>query len=405
MSYGHSVRFADRSTPPHAFTLVMIAAITPLTMNMFLPSLPAMTVYFNTTEGRMGLAVSLFLAANAVLQIMIGPLSDWFGRRPVLIGSLVIYAAATLGCIYATTVETFLFFRLCQAVVASGIVLSRAIIRDVVPMEQAASTLGWVTMGVSLVPMVAPAIGGLLDGWFGWRSSFWLMAGFGFVLLGMVLLDLGETLQSRQARFSQQFRGYPALLTSYRFWGYAFSAACASGAFFAYVGGAPFLAVKYFGLEPATMGALFGFCAVGYLIGNGFSGAFSTRIGINRMVLWGAIITMTGLCAHLLLFLAGMHHPILFFAFFTFVGLGNGLVMPNANAGIVSVRPDLAGSASGLGGALMIGSGAALSALSATMLGVSTNPLPLLIIMLCSAVSGFLAILLVIWRTRQLGVG
>ncbi|MBY6048112.1 multidrug effflux MFS transporter [Vannielia litorea] len=402
MSYGSKVRFADRSTPPHVLTLVLVASMTALTMNVFLPSLPAMAAHFNTEYRVIGLAVSLFLAINAVLQIFVGPLSDWFGRRVVLLSAIVLFLLATLGCIYAPTVESFLFFRMCQAVVAAGMVLSRAIVRDVVPMNQAASMIGYVTMGMSLVPMIAPAIGGKLDEWFGWQANFWLMFGFGVVLLGLVLTDLGETLHTRKARFSEQFRGYPALLTSYRFWGYALAAAFASGAFFAYLGGAPFLATEYFGLPPSTMGFYFGFPAVGYLFGNAFSGRFSTRFGINRMILWGCVLTVVGISIHLAAYLAGLSNPFLFFAFFTFVGLGNGLVMPNSAAGLVSVRPDLAGSASGLGGAIQIAGGAALSALAAALLTEGSTPLPLLIVMVGTAVASLVSILVVLMRERQL---
>ena len=402
MSYGRQVRFADRSTPPHVITLVLVASITALSMNVFLPSLPAMTEFYGTDYAVMQLSISLFLAVNAVLQILVGPLSDWFGRRPVLIGAIAMFMLATVGCIYAPTAESFLFFRMCQAVIATGMVLSRAIVRDVVPVNQAASMIGYVTMGMALVPMIAPAIGGALDEWFGWQANFWLMLGFGAVLLGLVFIDLGETLPSRQARFTQQFRGYPALLTSYRFWGYALSAAFASGAFFAYLGGAPFVATEYFSLSPSMMGLYFGFPAVGYLLGNGFSGKFSTRFGINRMVLWGALLTVAGITVHLVAYLLGLRDPFLFFALFTFVGLGNGLVMPNANAGVVSVRPELAGSASGLGGAIMIAGGASLSALAGSLLGEGATPLPLLAVMVSTSVAGLCAILLVLWRERQL---
>ena len=405
MSYGQSVRFADRTTPPHVLTLVLVASITALTMNVFLPSLPAMAVHFDVDYAVIGLSVSLFLAMNALLQIFVGPLSDWFGRRPVLIGSVSIYLLATLGCIYAPTAEIFLFFRCCQAVVATGMVLSRAIVRDVVPMNQAASMIGYVTMGMSLVPMVAPAIGGLLDDWYGWTANFWLMFFFGVLLLALIVVDLGETMQTRQARFSEQFKGYPALLTSYRFWGYAMAAALASGAFFAFLGGAPYLATNYFGLSPSEMGLMFGFPAIGYLVGNGISGRYSTRFGINRMILWGAILAVTGLTAHLLAYLGGLSSPVLFFSFFAFVGLGNGMVLPNASAGVVSIRPELAGSASGLGGTIMIGGGALLSAAAGALMGEGATPLPLLALMLGTAICSLISVLIVLWRERQLSGG
>ena len=118
------------------------------------------------------LAISAYLGLTAVLQLVIGPLSDRFGRRPVMLGCFAIFLAATVGCILAPSIEVFLGFRLLQATIASGIVLSRAIVRDMVPPDQAASLIGYVTMGMSLMPMVGPMIGGFLDESFGWQSVF-----------------------------------------------------------------------------------------------------------------------------------------------------------------------------------------------------------------------------------------
>lgn len=402
MSYARSVRFHDRSTPPHVITLVLIAAVNALSMNIFLPSLPQMTDWFETDYAVMQLSVSLFLGINAALQMVVGPISDWFGRRPVLIGSFIIFMLATLGCLFAPTIEIFLIFRMCQAVVAAGMVLSRAIVRDVVPMNQAASMIGYVSMGMALVPMVAPILGGFLDEQFGWKANFWAMMLFGALVLYLTVTDLGETMGARQPSFRRQFAGYPALLTSYRFWGYALSAGFASGSFFAYLGGAPKLALESFRLSPSQMGLFFGAPAVGYMVGNGLSGRFSARWGINRMILWGMILTSAGLITQLTLYLLGLAPAVVFFCFFAFLGLGNGMVMPNANAGVISLRPELAGSASGLGGAIMIGSGAALSAFAGWLMGGATSPVPLLLVMLCTSFAGLAAVLVVLRRERQL---
>ena len=171
MSYS-TARLFDRATPPHIVTLVLLAGVSALNMSIFLPSLPAMTEEFQTEYGIMQLSISLYLAFTAVLQILIGPLSDRYGRRPVVIGALAIFALASLGCYLSPTIEIFLTFRLIAASVAVGMVMSRAIVRDVVPMEEAASTIGYVTMGMSLVPMFAPTIGGFIDELFGWRAIF-----------------------------------------------------------------------------------------------------------------------------------------------------------------------------------------------------------------------------------------
>jgi DHA1 family bicyclomycin/chloramphenicol resistance-like MFS transporter len=395
------VRFLDRTTPPHIFTLIVLTGLGALTLNIFLPSLPQMTEYFDTEYRVMQLSVSLYLGVNAVLQLAIGPISDRFGRRPVLLWAIVLFLIATLGCLMATTIEVFLAFRMMQAVIVAGLVLGRAVVRDMVGQSEAASMIGYVTMGMAVVPMIGPAFGGLLDQYFGWQANFVLMAVLGLVVLALTWRDLGETAPRNTSNFRQQVAQYPELLTSRRFWGYCLSAAFASGAFFAYLGGAPYVGSEVFGLSPAVVGFFFGAPALGYFFGNFISGRYSVRFGINPMILAGAIISMAGLAMSLLLFLAGIKTALVFFGFMTFVGLGNGLVLPNATSGMLSVRPHLAGTASGLGGAIMLGGGAALSAGAGTLLTRGEGAFPLIWIMLVTSVLGVAAIIYTIRRERQ----
>ena len=397
------MRFLDRATPPHIATLILAAGLAALSMNIFLPSLPNMTAYFETDYRLMQLSVALYLAVNAVLQIVIGPISDRFGRRPVMLWGTVLFLVATVGSIFAPTAEIFLAFRMAQAVIVTGLVLSRAVVRDMVPMEEAASMIGYVTMGMSLVPMVSPLIGGVLDTLFGWQANFWMMAVLGVALLWLIWADLGETAANRAPSFGAQIRQYPELLTSPRFWGYCLGAAFTSGAFFAYLGGAPFVGETVFGLTTIWLGFSFGAPAIGYFGGNFLSGRLSVRVGINRMVLWGSLLSTAGLGAALILFYAGGGSALVFFGSMTFVGLGNGMVLPNANAGMLSVRPHLAGSAAGLGGAIMIGGGAALSALAGALLTVQSGAYPLLWIMFATSACGIVSILLVLRRERRIG--
>jgi DHA1 family bicyclomycin/chloramphenicol resistance-like MFS transporter len=213
--------------------------------------------------------------------------------------------------------------------------------------------------------------------------------------------DLGETARNTSTSFTAQLREYPELLRARRFWGYTLSAAFASGAFFAYLGGAPFVGSEVFGLSPAIVGLYFGAPAVGYFFGNWISGRYSVRVGINNMVLFGAIISMVGLGLSLVLFFAGWKTAFVFFGCTTFVGLGNGMVLPNATSGMLSVRPHLAGTASGLGGAIMIGGGAALSALAGAMLTGENGAFPLIWIMFTTAVLAVISIAYTIRRERQ----
>lgn len=398
------VRFLDPTTPPHIVTLVFVTGLSALTMNIFLPSLPGMTAWFRTDYRLMQLSVSLYLAMSAVLQIVIGPVSDRYGRRPVLLWSMGLFLLATLGTLVAPDTATFLTFRMLQAVVVAGMVLGRAAVRDMVPEAEAASMIGYVTMGMAIVPMVGPLIGGILDEAFGWQASFALLFVLGLAVLWLIRADLGETAAPGRRGFGAQLRQYPELLTAPRFWGYSLSAAFNSGSFFAYLGGAPFVGSEVFHLSPAVLGLCFAAPSVGYALGNYLSGRYSTRIGINRMVLIGTTATTIGLGLLTGLELAGWSNVWIFFAMMTSVGLGNGMALPNANAGLLSVRPQLAGTASGLGGAIMIGGGAGLSAIAGWALGFGGGALPLVVLMFTSSALATAIILMVIRRTRRLAL-
>lgn len=391
-------RFLDRRSPPHIVTLVMLTGISALSTNVFLPSLPGMAVWFDAPYHLMQLSVALYLGLSAVLQVVVGPISDRYGRRRVLLGALGLFLLASLGTLLAPTVEIFLICRMAQALVAAGMVLSRAVIRDMVPDAEAASMIGYVTLGMSLVPMVGPVVGGVLDEAFGWQANFALLLGLGVVVTALVWADLGETIATRPTSLAAQIRQYPQLLGSTRFWGYALCAAFASGCFFAYLGGGPFVGTEVFGLTSAQVGAGFATSAVGYAAGNFLSGRFSVRIGMNRMVLWGSLMTAGGMGVLTAGTAAGLHHPAFFFGMMVAVGLGNGMILPNASAGLLSAQPQLAGTASGLGGAIMIGGGAALAALAGAVLGPGTGEMPLVLIMFASGLASVLAIL---WVLRQ----
>lgn len=395
-------RFLNRAVPPHLATLILLTGLSALVMNVFLPSLPNMAEYFQADYRMMQLSVALFLGASGVLQILIGPMADRSGRRPILLWGLGLFLLATLGCIFAPTAEIFLLFRMLQAVSAVGTVLSRAAVRDLFSQDRAASMLGYVTMGTAVVPMVGPAIGGALDQWFGWTASFWLMFVLGAMALALTWFDFGETAQKSGKTLVAQFREYPELLRSPRFWGYSLASGLASGAFFAYLGGAPFVGTVIYNMGAGELGIYFGAPAIGYFLGNFLSGRFSVRFGVNRMVLTGCLIISCGIGLSMLVMAAGFGSQHSFFGFMTLVGLGNGMAIPNATAGALSVRPHLAATAAGLSGAIMLIGGAALSALAGALLVPETGVMMLLLIMLISAAGGVVAIGVVVWRERQL---
>jgi DHA1 family bicyclomycin/chloramphenicol resistance-like MFS transporter len=399
-----AARFLDRKTPPNIATLVALTGLAALSLNIFLPSLPAMADWFGADYRLLQLSVSVYLGVTALIQIAVGPISDRFGRRQVLLWALAVFLVATAGTLLTANVWVFLLCRMIQASIATGLVLGRAVVRDMVPADQAASMIGYVTMGMAVVPMIGPMIGGALDEIFGWQASFVLLLTLGMAVFWLVWADLGETAVGPKMGFSDQIRQYPELLASPRFWGYCLAAAFASGVFFSFLGGAPFVGSEIYGLSPGWLGFYFGAPSVGYMAGNFMAGRFTTRLGIDRMVLIGTLTTTIGMGLLVVLSLAGLVGANLFFGLVVAVGIGNGVALPGANAGMLSVRPNLAGTASGLGGAIMIGGGAALSVMAGWASSHGDTATPLALMMFASSVASVLAILLVIRRARRLAL-
>lgn len=387
---------------PHILTLVSIAAIGPLAMNVFLPSMPGMARYFDTDYRIIQLLVSLYLVAIALTQLIVGPLSDRYGRRPVLLGGLGIFAASTLAAVFAPNVETLLVCRMFQATAAAGMVLSRAVVRDTVTsLDAAASRIGYVTMGMAVVPMIAPALGGFLEEIYGWKASFVLTFAITIVVIVIAYFNLPETNHNRSKSMIAQLGSYPELFRSRRFWGYALTAGFASGSFFAFLGGGPYIASDMLGMKPSDYGLYFGIISIGYMFGNYISGRFSKVGGVNRMMMIGNLLGVGGVVLSIALFSSGLMHPLSLFGPTALIGIGNGMVLPNSNAGMVSVRPHLAGSASGLGGTLQIGLGAALAFAAGALLTPESGPMPLLWVMLCSMAAAVLSTSYVIYVQRQ----
>ncbi|MGB0546718.1 MAG: multidrug effflux MFS transporter [Paracoccaceae bacterium] len=399
------VRFLNRSTPPHILTLILLASISALTMNIFLPSLPNIASELNSSTNILGLSVGIYLASSAVLQLIIGPFSDQFGRRPLILWSLIIFCISTLATVFVTNTAQFLILRIFQAISASCMVLARAIVRDTTEsIEKAGSKIAYVTMGMALVPMVGPAIGGLLDYQYGWEASFWLLFILGLVILIIAFFDVGETLSNHNQSFLQQISTYPSLLRSKRFWGYCLSSAFVSGAFFSYLGGAPFVGNEVFGLEPKDLGFWFGAPAIGYVLGNFLSGRFSTKIGLDKMIFLGVTTALFGVSVSLTISLLDHGSVLSFFGLMTLVGLGNGMSIPNATAAMMSINPKLAGTAAGLGSAIMIGGGAGLSAIANFILIPGSSEIPLIMLMWTSVFCGLCSVAYVSYRKKTLEV-
>ena len=375
-------------TPPHMATLVVLAGTSVMAMNIFLPMLPEISRDLNTTPAIAQYVLTLFLAATGIAQLFIGPLADRFGRRPVLLGAIGMFLLATIVCIFAPTIEVLIIGRILQASSAASISLSRAIIRDMFDRSKAASMIGYVTMAMAVIPMVAPSVGGFVGEAFGWRATFVVLFIASALLIVLIYFDLGETHTPVRNPVSEQVQDYFSLLREPAIWAYMAVSSLGSGAYFAFLGGAPFVGTEIVGISPSTLGLYFALVALGYMVGNFISGRFSERLGIEAMMFYGGIVCSFAVVVALSLMSNFTPHAAYLFVPMMFVGVGNGMMLPNAAAGVVSVRPDLAGSASGLAGFVQIGGGAALAALSGSMITIENAALPLYIIMFLSSIGG-----------------
>ncbi|WP_299653184.1 multidrug effflux MFS transporter [uncultured Tateyamaria sp.] len=386
---------------PHLVTLVLLTALTVLTLNMFLPALPAMREAFGVSEAVMGRSISLYMLAAAVLQLVLGPLSDRFGRRPVILGLLALYVVASVLCLLAENITLFLIARTGQAVAVGGGILSSAVVRDMYEGRVAAAKLSLIASAMAVAPMLAPMVGGLLETAFGWRSVFVTYALLGAGLLLWCLRDLGETHEGgRRQRFQ-----IGALLRARLFWAYVGLQALGVGTFYVFLTGAPFVAADVFGMGPAQIGIALGTTTAGFMVGAGLSARLVQRVGPIRLILTGRALPIAGLGAAFLYYSAGGLWVVPLFLSTVTVGIGNGLSLANANAGALSVRPDLAGSASGVNGAVALGLGAALSWATTAVLGASATPVALLSLMLITLMLAMvMAVLAALWDREETGV-
>ncbi len=362
--------------------------LSPFALTVIVPAMPAIQAHYATDYGTVQLVLSFFLASIAVAQIVIGPLSDRFGRRPVLLAGLGLFVAASLVAAMAPTIESLIAFRVLQGASGSaGIVLGRAIIRDLFDRRKAASMIGYVTMGFAIAPMLAPLTGGILQEAFDWTAIFWFMAGFGVVCLAVAWLDIGETNHTPSARidFATLWGNFSELVRSSEFLLFAACASLSSALFFSFLGGAPYISERLLGLSPTAYGAWFVLITTGYVFGNFLSGRYAERFGIAWMILIGCGVSVAAVAVMAGLFAFGRVTPTSLFMPMGIVGVGNGLVLPSALSGAISTRPDIAGAASGLAGSLQVGSGAMISAIAAVALAGSQSGMPFFWIMVAAA--------------------
>jgi Bcr/CflA subfamily drug resistance transporter len=363
-------------SPPSLITLTLLTALSALTLNMILPSLPSMARDLAARESVTALAVSGYMLASALFQLALGPVSDRFGRRPVMLGALLLFMGASLGCMLAPNVAVLLVCRVLQAVIVAGAVVSSAAIRDRYSAVDSAAKLSLIASAMAVAPMLGPTLGGLLDESLGWRAVFALYAVLGGAMLLLAWVDLGET--RAPGLPAPRLADWVALLRSSRYWAYVLCTTFSVGAFYVFVTGVPYVGMAAWGLSPAEVGLGVGSITGGFLVGAAVSARQARRLGTGVLLVAGRVVAVLGMVLGLGVFSAGVSHPLALFGLTLFVGLGNGLTLPSANAGTLSVRPALAGTAAGLSGALVMALGALLSTFTALVVEGSPTPTALL---------------------------
>jgi DHA1 family bicyclomycin/chloramphenicol resistance-like MFS transporter len=380
--------------------LIAMTALGPLSLNILVPAVPGLVSKLATDAGSVQLTISLYLLGLAGAQLVLGPLSDRFGRRPVVLAGLALTVVASVAAIAASSIGSLIIARVGQALGAStGLVIGRAIIRDLVDRERTASMIGLVSTVMAVAPMVAPLIGGILDTAFGWESIFILIAALSAVVLGWAVLVLPETRPERVREASSFWPDLRALLGTPSFIGYVLSGAFASAAFFTFLGGAPHVVVTMMGRTSAEYGIWFVVNSIGYIAGAFITSRRVSRYGVDRMIRWGLLLQLViGVTAVVLgdaLFWLG---PAVIFIPQTLISFGNGIVISNAVAAAVSVRPEVAGTASGISGFVQMAMGAAVAQFAGWVLAGASTALPMTLTVVAVSLAGVTAFALLVRR-------
>jgi DHA1 family bicyclomycin/chloramphenicol resistance-like MFS transporter len=373
--------------------LVGVTTLSPLAISIIIPSLPAISLDLGANLTAIQMVLSGYLFALAAGQLFVGPLSDRYGRRPVLLVGFTVFVLAGIACAFAPTTEWLVAGRIIQGLGGSaGIVVTRAVVRDLHGREQAASVLGYVTMGMAVPPMVGPMFGGLINDAWGWQAVFGFIASAGLLVLIVVWFKLPETNTNRAGRtIASLAADARELIAIPVFWAFNLTSALSGGVYFAFMAGAPFIASVQLGLGPAHIGALLLFPSLGYFAGNYLTGRFAQKHGIMFMIATGNLALLATVGVITVLMGLGYVTQWTLFVPMLMVGLANGVAIPSAITGGISVRPAIAGTASGLGGSLQFGTYALAALVTGAALAAAPHALTLAIVMLAGAASSTLA--------------
>jgi len=374
--------------------LIAITAVGPLSLNILAPAMPGLIGTLGAGAGTVQLTLSLFLLGMAISQLVLGTLSDRFGRRPVMLAGLALTVVASFAALATTSITGLIVARTCQAFGATaGIVIGRAVVRDLYDRDRAASMIGWVTMAMVVAPMIAPLIGGALDTALGWHAIFAFVGLFAAAILVWASFQLPETRKVATGEgFAHFLAASGSLLTDRAFLGYALVAAFNSAMFFTFIGGAPHVVVTIMHRSSAEYGIWFLAISLAYMAGNFAAGRWSAKYGVDVMIRAGVAVTVAGAAVGIIwVLLDPAGGPAVIMTPQMIIGFASGFMLLNALAGAVSVRPQAAGAAAGITGFMQMGLGAATSQLIGHLLDGAQTGLPLAAIVLVLCACGLVA--------------
>jgi DHA1 family bicyclomycin/chloramphenicol resistance-like MFS transporter len=338
-----------------------LTAMTALSIDMSLPALPLLTNTLHISADRAQLTLSLFLLGFALGQLVVGPASDRFGRRPVLLAGLLGFSLSGVGCALSQGIDELIAFRFLQGMTACvGPVLGRAVVRDHFSAERSAALLSSLIVVLAVAPLVAPMIGGQLLEHFSWHAIFWALSIAGLVLFGLTAVLLGESLEKQNRSLlgpAQIARSFGVFLRNRESLTHALIIFFVFGAQFAYISGSPFVVIEVFGVAPQRYGLFFGATAVCLIVGASVNGRLVARIAPARLLRLGLFVVVSAGAALSLAAIAGgglfaILAPLMLFFF------GLGIVTPNATAAALQPMGRMAGAASALLGVFQMAGGA-----------------------------------------------
>ncbi|ETR78863.1 major facilitator transporter [Afipia sp. P52-10] len=392
---------APKVSPGFLALLIALSGLGPLTMQAIMPALPALATHFAEDFSVAQLTISLYLVGLAGAQLVVGPLSDKFGRRPVILAGLGLMVLSNVAGVFATTLPQLIAARIIQALgAASGLAVGRAMIRDLYDRDRAASMIGIVVGAMMIAPMIGPFIGGVLETAYGWRTIFHFLGGVSLVIFLWAWATLPETRRTQSGPAASGFFGdVRALIASPAYHGFILCQMLAAATFFVFASGGAYVTITQMGRSSAEYGAWFALGSIAYMAGNLAAARLTPKVGGHRMMWIGLNMQIAGSVLNLIWGLMGLSaHPAWFFITQMIVAYGNGYVMTNAAAGAISVRPQAAGTASGVMGFMQMGFGAIVSQLGAHLGGDFTTTVPLNISVLIFSLLCALVVALLIPR-------